>query len=236
VNQKMSWGLKGSLGAPFGVPPALLNRGPVNVLAVVLNLTHGRLIGKGSKQRRGLRIGALHSMPMLQIRVRCDRREGGGSDDACGRRDGVCHRKGSARPFHLTSASLLHQILRMLDHPSLRLKLGVGGHILGALGAIVRYLTAIIHNTRIGGISCISHGKHVFHRGLRPLGRAIFGAPCEWKGRREVHGLLMVPIKSRKNLFYKGLRGGFERIHQGALLHRADTCDVTRFGEGLKIF
>ena len=234
----MSWGPKGSLGAPFGVSAALLNGRPVNVLAIVLNLAHGWLIGKGAKEGRGLRIGALHSMPVLQIRVRCDRREGGGSNDACGRRDGICHRKGGARPFHLTSASLLHQVFRMLDHPSLRLKLGVGGHILGALGAIVRYLTAIIHNTRVGGISRISHGKHVFHRGLRPLGRAIFGAPCRWcEGRRGVHGLLMVPIKSRKNLFYKGIRlEGFERIYQGALLHRADTCDVTRFGEGLKIF
>ena len=125
----------------------------------------------------------------------------------------------------------------MLDHPPLRLKLGVRGDIFGALGAIVRHLTAIIHNTCVGGVSRISHGKHVFHRGLRPLGRAIFGAPCGCEGRRGVHGLLMVPIKSRKNLFYKGIRlEGFERIHQGALLHRADTCDVTRFGKGLKIF
>ena len=43
------WGPKESLSAPFGVSPALLNRGTVNVLAVVLNLAHGRLIGKGAK-------------------------------------------------------------------------------------------------------------------------------------------------------------------------------------------
>ena len=86
-------GPKGSLGAPFGVPSTLLNRRPMNILAIVLNLAHGRLIGKGAKEGRGLRIGALHSMAVLQIRVRCDRREGGGSNDTCRRWDGVCHGK-----------------------------------------------------------------------------------------------------------------------------------------------
>ena len=47
-------GRKGPLGPPFGVSSTLLNRCPVNVLAVVLNLAHGRLIGKGAEQRRGL--------------------------------------------------------------------------------------------------------------------------------------------------------------------------------------
>jgi hypothetical protein len=223
-------GLQALSVASCRVPSSLLNRGSVNVLAVVLNLAHGWLIRKGAEQRRSLRIGALHSVSMLQVCVRCDRRERGGSDHTCRRWDGVCHRKGGTRPFHLASTSLLHQVIRVLDHPSLRLKLGVRGHIFGALGAIIRHLTAITHDTRIGGISRISHGKYVFHRGLGLLGRAIFGAPCRLcKGCRGVHGLLMVSIKSRKNLFYyEGIRlGGFERIHQSTLLHRADTCDVT---------
>ena len=210
------WGPTDSLRAPFGVSSTLLNGGSVNVLAVVLNLAHGRLIGKGAKQRRGLRIHTLHSKPILQLCICCDRREWGRSYHTCRRWDSVCHRKRGARPFHLASASLLHQIVRVLDHPSLRLKLGMRCYILRALGTIIRYLTAIIHDARIGGISRISHREHVFHGRLRLLGGAIFGTPCKWfEGCRGVHGLLMVPIKSRKNLFYhKGIRlRGFECIH-----------------------